>query len=92
MDVKKTIVKEVVEIDVEQLSTNLSKVMPKEGQFVMIWIYDGKVWSQVLRWIGEDLMVVPMNEWVYQGEWDRSTADRDTDFGLHSSADVYFIQ
>ena len=24
--------------------------MPKEGQFVAVWIYRGKIWSDTFRW------------------------------------------
>lgn len=26
--------------------------MPKNGQFVVIWVYDGKLWSETWRWNG----------------------------------------
>lgn len=29
----------------------LSKDMPKSGQFVQVWEYEGKVWSTTLRWV-----------------------------------------
>jgi hypothetical protein len=25
--------------------------MPKSGQFVAIWVYDGKVWSGTYKWV-----------------------------------------
>ncbi|AFQ97164.1 putative phage protein [Aeromonas phage Aes508] len=24
--------------------------MPKNGQFVVVWVYDGKLWSETWRW------------------------------------------
>lgn len=24
--------------------------MPKNGQFVVVWAYDGKIWSETWRW------------------------------------------
>lgn len=24
--------------------------MPKEGQFVAVWIYRGKIWSDIFKW------------------------------------------
>jgi hypothetical protein len=29
--------------------------MPTSGQFVTVWIYNGKVWSGTYRWRGENL-------------------------------------
>ena len=29
--------------------------MPTEGQFVVMWIYKGNIWSDTYRWIGDNV-------------------------------------
>lgn len=36
---------------------NVSKEMPKEGQFVAVWTYEGVPWSTDLKWSAPDYLV-----------------------------------
>lgn len=58
----------------------IRKTMPKKGQFIAIWAFGGKIWSEVLRWEDGKLMEYerensnsfmssrhPMDQLKYQG-------------------------
>lgn len=38
--------------------------MPKEGQFVAVWMYDDRVWSGVHQWIDGELMRYDVDDWL----------------------------
>ena len=31
--------------------------MPKKGQFVRVWLANGEIWSDVMKWDGDTLMI-----------------------------------
>ena len=43
---------------------NLRKEIPKKGQFVLVWHYEGEVWSDAFKWIDEKLYVYDNHKFV----------------------------
>ena len=41
--------------------------MPKNGQFVVVWVYDGKLWSETWRWNGAAVEI--LGDDGYDREW-----------------------
>lgn len=41
--------------------------MPKNGQFVVVWVYDGKLWSETWRW--NDAVVEILTDDATAREW-----------------------
>ena len=55
--------------------------MPKEGQFVAVWMYDAHVWSGVHQWIDGKLMRYDADDWC----------DASCDIAFYNSAGAQYI-
>ena len=39
------------------MSPKILTERPQEGQFIEIWRFQDKIWSNVFRWVGEELLM-----------------------------------
>lgn len=60
--------------------------MPKSGQFVAIWDYNGLPWASVYRWKGNTLLCYDEDSDGWEGfEWDDHTVTREPEEGVELS-------
>ena len=53
-------------------STNLSLIMPKEGQFVAVWMFGGEIWSMAFKREGSGIYQFDAAQgWIYVCEHDK---------------------
>lgn len=53
-------------------STSLSLTMPKEGQFVAVWMFGGEIWSMTFKREGNSIYQFDMVQgWIYVCEHDK---------------------
>ena len=91
MDIVKAIAKEITFlrweppkiIPPEYLMTPVN-TMPEEGQFVAMWIYDNKIWSNTYKWIRDKIFFYCEESYT----WNKTDNPPDT---LPAETIKYFI-